>query len=175
MYVNVLVHVVNCEVKSAHALLQRSSHVISYWKSQLSTSAESWESTSLVLVIRWRQYAKSIQRPVQTTISGTLWCNLELTPALDGRDVSLRRDHWCRQCSRRCSCCSILVRPLALELNQQATAHAYTSTTDVTLGAAEIVEALYGRTSATHEFMSMGFQDPDTVPPEYCEVGQGLL
>ena len=59
---------------------------------------------------------------------------------------------------------------MTLEVTQQSTAQAFVTTSDVTLGVAEVVEALYGRTSVTHEVMSLQYEDKDSIPPEYCEV-----
>ena len=50
----------------------------------------------------------------------------------------------------------------------------YTTSGELTLGVAEVVEALYGRTSVTHEVLSLQFP-PDDIPPEYCEVSVCLL
>ena len=66
--------------------------------------------------------------------------------------------------------CSILAKPVHVDVNQKTTSQQHTWTSDVTLGVAEVVEALYGRTSQTHEFLSSFFGDGKDLPPEYCEV-----
>ena len=63
---------------------------------------------------------------------------------------------------------SFIAKPLHVEVNQKCEPQQQSTTCDVTLGAAEVVEALYGRTSATREFISMLYDEE--VPPEYCEV-----
>ena len=65
---------------------------------------------------------------------------------------------------------SILAKPVHVDVNQKTTSQQHTWTSDVTLGVAEVVEALYGRTSQTHEFLSSFFGDGKDLPPEYCEV-----
>lgn len=65
--------------------------------------------------------------------------------------------------------CSVLCKALSVDIGQSASSSEYTMRGDVTLAELEVVEALYGRTSPTHDFLSRQFE-PDSVPPEYCEV-----
>ena len=69
-------------------------------------------------------------------------------------------------------CCvpSLLCKPVTVECNQKMTSHMDSVSSDITVGSAELVEAVFDR-------LTMGlYRCKDDVPtPEYCEVSGGGL
>ena len=62
---------------------------------------------------------------------------------------------------------SVLCKPVSVSGSQKASAAAYSLNTELTLGQAEVVEAVYDRPSPTHAFLSLQREE---MVPEYCEV-----
>ena len=64
---------------------------------------------------------------------------------------------------------SVLCKPVSLECNSKSSSAISSSSADVTIGVAEVVEAVFDRRSVTHSLK--GFHLPiDNILPEYCEV-----